>query len=66
MSNNWLTPGLISETKNIFEPLYKRELSSEEVIEISNNLISLVELVNKFKWKQKYEHDLPRHQHSNA
>jgi len=53
-SKNWLNENLIKEIKVIFEPLYKKELSFEEVTEISNNLISLIETVKKFKWKQKY------------
>ena len=55
---NWLNKNLIKETKIIFEPLYKRELLPKEVTEISNNLVSLVKLVNKFRWKLKYGKDI--------
>lgn len=65
-NKNWLNENLIKEVKAIFEPLYKRELSPEEVTEISNNLISLVSTVNKFRWKLKYGNNIPRHQYNIA
>ena len=61
-NENWLNEDLVREVKAIFEPKYKRELSPEEIIEISSNLISLVESVNKFRWKQKYGNNLSGHE----
>lgn len=40
--------------KSVFEPRYKRKLAENEIVDIANNLIDLVDMYTKFKWKQKY------------
>lgn len=51
---NWITPDLKTEIKNVFEPRYKRSLSDQEIIDIAENLSSVVEEISKFNWIQKY------------
>lgn len=51
----WLTPTLLQEVKNIFEPRYKRIIPDEEAIQIAHNLTATIEEIVKTKWKNKYE-----------
>lgn len=44
----WLTKDLQQKIKDKFEPFYGQELSDAEVIEIANNLVSVVEI-----WKER-------------
>lgn len=60
MSTTWLNNNLKMEIKSIFEPLYHRELTDKEIDEIADNLTSLIETIKKFRWKQKYEYNIPR------
>ncbi len=53
--DSWLNEHLKEEIKKILEPRYKRILSDEEVIEIADNLSTVVEGILKLKWRQKYE-----------
>lgn len=50
---NWLSDELKEEVVNMFEPLYKRTLTDDEVMEIANNLSGLAELWIKFNWRIK-------------
>ncbi len=54
-SPTWLTNELKIETRKIFEPRYKRKLTDEEIISLAENLEEVVEIILKFKWRQKYE-----------
>ncbi len=45
--SSWLTPDLIKEIKIVFEPRYNRLLTSEEIIEISENLTNGMEQLLK-------------------
>lgn len=55
---SWLTPELQTEIKQLFEPLYQKNLSKKEVEEIALNLCDVVELisdnVNEREIKNKY------------
>lgn len=54
-SNVWLTAELKTEIKAVFEARYKRSLTDNEVVEIAENLSTVIEEIIKLKWKQKYE-----------
>jgi hypothetical protein len=51
---NWLSPQLKIEIRRVFEPKYGYQLSESEVIEIADNLTSVMEAYLKMKWRQKY------------
>jgi len=52
-NKDWLSDKLKKEVVNKFQPLYKRTLTDNEVIEIANNLAGLAELWIKFNWRIK-------------
>ena len=52
---NYLNENLKLKIRKVFEPDYKRELTDEEVITITNNLTDLMESYIKFKLRQKNE-----------
>lgn len=54
---DWLTPQLRKKVREVFEPRYKRKLTEAEVEEIADNLSEVVEIILKFKWRQKYSND---------
>lgn len=54
--NTWINKDVRLKIKKVFEPRYKRELSSIEVVEIANNLTAYMEQHTKFIWKLKHEH----------
>jgi hypothetical protein len=56
--NDWLTPELKMNVKNIFEIRYKRKLSDNEVYEIANNLATYVKHVVDFIHKTHCEKQL--------
>jgi len=49
---DWLTKGLKLEIKKVFEPRYQRKLSSEEVVELAENLIGFIEVFSQHKHRQ--------------
>lgn len=51
----WLNKDLKEEIRKVFEPRYKRKLTDEEILEIADNLSSVIEEILKLKWKEKYE-----------
>lgn len=51
---NWLDENLKMEIKKVFEPRYKRTLTSSEIEDIAENLSVVVEQILKYKWRQKY------------
>ncbi len=51
----YLSPKLVKEVRDLFEPRYNHYLSDEEVIEIAENLAGLVEIVLKVKHKEILE-----------
>lgn len=50
--DNWLDGNLKKEVRKVFEPRYKRPLTDDEVVNISTNLVALMETYAKFKWRQ--------------
>ena len=50
---NWLTKDLLLEVKQIFEPLYKRKLSDDDLHDIAANLTDFMEIYLKFQWKKE-------------
>lgn len=50
---DWLSDELKEEVINMFEPLYKRALTDDDVTEIANNLSGLAELWVKFNLRNK-------------
>lgn len=50
----WLTPPLQEKVRQVFEPRYQRKLTDSEIIEIANNLTSLLEVFFKSKWRLNY------------
>ncbi len=55
LSCEWITPELIQEIRDVFEPRYKRKLTDDEVVEIAENLTGVLETFFKFKYEQQYE-----------
>lgn len=55
-TSTWLTSNLRVHIRKVFEPRYKRKLTSSEVEEIAENLTTVIEETMKLKWKQKYEY----------
>ncbi|OQA83423.1 MAG: hypothetical protein BWY29_00280 [Microgenomates group bacterium ADurb.Bin238] len=51
----WLNPVFQEKVRQVFEPRYGRKLTDGEVVEIANNLTSLLEVFFKFKWRLTYE-----------
>lgn len=60
MENNWLNPELKQEIRRIFEPRYKRKLTDAEVCDIADNLSEVIEVILKFKWREKYNKEIPK------
>lgn len=52
--SNWLTDELKQKVRKVFEPRYKRGLTDDEVLEITDNLTELMEGFLKLKWSEKY------------
>lgn len=50
---NWLTLELKDEIKKVFEPRYRKLLTEEEVIDISNNLTDFLETFIKFRLRKE-------------
>ncbi len=48
----WLSPELKEDIRIVFEPIYSRLLSEEEVIEIARNLTSVVEVYAKNEYER--------------
>ena len=51
MINSWIDTSLENEIREIFEPLYKRELTENEIDLIGNGLANIAELWVKFSWR---------------
>ena len=47
----WLTPGLMKEVRDLYEPLYKKSLTDFEVYTIAENLSTFIEHYLKYKWR---------------
>lgn len=50
----WLTDELKQDIRKQYEPLYKRNLTDEEIERIAVNLTEVLEAYLKMEWKQKY------------
>jgi len=53
-SITWLSPELQEEIRKHFQPKYKQPLTDDQVIRIADNLSSVVEVLAKMRWRQKY------------
>lgn len=59
VARNWLTNELKQKIREVFEPRYKRKLTSNEIEEIANNLTGYMETILKYKHKKKKRESLP-------
>lgn len=50
----WLTEELKKEIRKHFQPKYKQPLTDEQVTRIADNLTSVMEVLLKMRWRQKY------------
>ncbi|OGM24602.1 hypothetical protein A2962_01440 [Candidatus Woesebacteria bacterium RIFCSPLOWO2_01_FULL_39_61] len=53
-SITWLSLELQEEIRKHFQPKYKQPLTDERVIRIADNLTSVMEVLLKMRWRQKY------------